>query len=245
MKIFKFLIISFVLLGIATGVYGEEGKEEKKLSDQAELSFVDTGGNTDVVSLSARNLLKYKFTEKLEGAWEVGALYGESDGEKNAESYFTDLRLDYLFTERFYVSGIAGWSKDEFAGIDSRYEIGPAAGYKFLIGPKHFLLGEAGLNYVNEEYTDDTDKDYLGGRAFAQYEYVFTEKNRFSQSLEFLYDFDESDNYNIISETALISALSDYLSLKASYLVKYDNEPVPSTLDETDTILALTLVANF
>ncbi|MBN1841534.1 MAG: DUF481 domain-containing protein [Deltaproteobacteria bacterium] len=87
--------------------------------------------------------------------------------------------------------------------------------------------------------------DYLGGRAAARYEYAFTEKSKFSQSLEFLYDFDDSDNYNVNSETALISALSDYLSLKASYVIKYDHQPVPSTLEDTDTILAVTLVVNF
>lgn len=135
--------------------------------------------------------------------------------------------------------------QDEFAGIDSRYYLGPGVGYKFLSGPKHFLAGEAGLNYAKEEYTDDTDKDYLEGRAFAKYEYAFTEKNRFSQSAEFLYDFEDSENYNVNSETAVISALSDYLSLKASYVIKYDNQPVPETLEETDTILAVTLVVNF
>ena len=135
--------------------------------------------------------------------------------------------------------------KDEFAGIDSQYYLGPGVGYQFLAGPKHYLVGEAGFNYVKEEYIDNTDKDYLEGRAFAKYEYAFTEKNRFSQSLEFLYDFDDSDNYNVNSETALISALSDYLSLKASYVIKYDHKPVPSTLEDTDTILAVALVVNF
>jgi putative salt-induced outer membrane protein len=106
-------------------------------------------------------------------------------------------------------------------------------------------LAEISLNYVNEKYINDTDKEYLGGRAFAEYEYAFTDKNKFSQSVEYLHDFDDSNNYNVNSETALISALSDYLSLKTSYVVKYDNQPVPSTLKETDTILSVTLVVNF
>jgi putative salt-induced outer membrane protein YdiY len=56
---------------------------------------------------------------------------------------------------------------------------------------------------------------------------------------------EDGDNYNVLSKTALISALSDYLSLKASYVVKYDSEPVRSTLEETDTILSVTLVVSF
>jgi len=225
---------------MATGTYAEE----KRWSDEAELSFVDTGGNTEVTTLSAKNLLKCKFTDKLQGGWKLGALYGKSDGEKNAESYSTELRTDYLFTERCYSFALGGFLRDEFAGIDSRYYVGPGIGHKFLIGPEHHLLGEAGVNWVKEEYTDHTDEAFVQGRAFAQYEYAFTDKNRFSQSVEYLYDFEDSDNYNLNSETALTSALSDYFSLKASYVVKYDHEPVPKTLDKTDRTLALTLVVN-
>jgi putative salt-induced outer membrane protein YdiY len=53
------------------------------------------------------------------------------------------------------------------------------------------------------------------------------------------------ENYKVNSETALISALSGYLSLKASYVIKYNNKPVPETLEETDTILSVALVVNF
>jgi putative salt-induced outer membrane protein len=232
-------------LFVVFAVVVEAHSEEKRWSDEAELSFVDTGGNTDVVTFSAKNHLKYKFTDKLTGSWALGALYGESDGEKNAERYFTELRTDYMFTERLYTFGIGGWLQDEFAGFDARYYVGPGIGFKFLTGPKHLLVGEMGANYAREEYTDGTEKDFIEGRGFAKYEYAFTEKNRFSQSVEFLYDFDDSENYKVNSVTALISALNSYLSLKASYEVKYNNQPVPETLDKTDTILGITLVVSF
>lgn len=240
-KTTKCLAAWVICLATVSLAYGEE----KRWSDQAEISFVDTGGNTDVTTLSGKNVLEYKFTNRLQGAWKVSALYGEDDGERNAESYLAELRLDYLLRKRLYTFATAGWSKDQFAGIDSRYYVGPGVGYKFITGPKHFLVGEAGLTYVNEEYTDNTDRDYIGGRAFGKYEYVLSDKNKFFQSLEFLYDFEESDNYNINSETALIVGLSNSLSLKTSYVIKFDNEPVPSTLKETDTMLSVTLIVNF
>jgi putative salt-induced outer membrane protein len=240
MRGIRLLVGMLVILAMATVGYAEE----KRWSDEAEISVVDTGGNTDVVSASVKNLFKYKFNDKLEGSWKLGALYGESDGEKNAESYFTELRMDYLFTERCYSYAIGGWMQDEFAGIDSRYYIGPGTGYKFLTGPKHILVGEVGINYVKEEYIDKTDEGYFECRAFSRYEYLFSEQSKFFQSIEFLYDFEDSENYNVNSETAVISALNDRLSLKASYVVKYCNQPVPETLEETDTILAITLVVN-
>ena len=52
------------------------------------------------------------------------------------------------------------------------------------------------------------------------------------------------DNWNLNSETALISALNNWLSLKASYVIKYDNDPVDA-LKKADKILGVALVANF
>jgi len=207
--------------------------------------LIDTNGNTEVSNLSATNILQYAFDENLKGTWKLRALYGESDGARNAESYSTEVRLDYLFTDQLYTAGIAGWLKDEFAGIEAKYYIGPAVGYRLFTGPRHFLLGEVGLNYVTEKYIDNTDEQFIEGRAFVKYEYAFTEKNKFSQSLEFLYNAYDSDDYKVNSETALISALNNYLSLKASYEIKYANKPTPQTLDDTDTVFSLALVVNF
>ena len=241
MRVAKLLVALCICVAVVSAAYAEE----KKWTDEAELSFVSTGGNTEVVSLSGKNLLKYTITDKLLGTWRLGALYGETDNVKTAERYFTDLRLDYLFSAKIYFFGMGGWLQDEFTGIESRYFIGPGAGYRFLIGPKHFLDAEAGINLVKEDYTNNTEEEFLEGRLYGLYQYSLSEKNKFSQSLEFLYDFDDSDNYRINSETAFITALSDYLSLKTSYEIRHDNEPIPVTLKETDTILSVTLVVNF
>jgi putative salt-induced outer membrane protein len=107
MRALNLFVALFVIFTVVIEAHGEE----KRWSDEAELSFVNTGGNTDVMTLSAKNNLKYKFTDKLAGSWAIEALYGETDGEKNAERYFTELRLDYLFTERFYTFGMGGGSK--------------------------------------------------------------------------------------------------------------------------------------
>lgn len=47
-----------------------------------------------------------------------------------------------------------------------------------------------------------------------------------------------SKDYNVISETALISALNSKIFAQVSYTVNYDQMPVPATLDHTGTILA-------
>ncbi|MDW7644428.1 MAG: DUF481 domain-containing protein [Desulfuromonadales bacterium] len=240
MRFFKLLsVLAMLLLPVAGAL-----AEDQKWSDEAELSYVDTSGNTEVTTLSAKNKLQATLTERILATWKLQALYGETDGEKTAESYMTELRGDYALSERLYTFGAAGWLQDKFAGIDSRYTFGLGIGYKFLDGPKHFLRGEAGLTYTMDEYTDGSSEEYLGGRLFGEYQYQFTEKNRFSQTLEYLPDFENSDNWLLNSETALIAALNSFLSMKTSYVVKYDNEPAPGS-EKTDRILGVALVVNF
>jgi putative salt-induced outer membrane protein len=245
MKSIKWLII-LTLAGILfTGLAYAEEPADKKWKDEAEFLFVQTGGNTDVRTLAFKNMLEYKFSNPLIGVWNISLLDTETDGEQTAERYYTDLRMDYLFTEHWYAYVLGNWMKDEFAGFDQRYTIGPGAGYKILIGPKHFLLAEAGLAYASEDYVVEEDENFAEGRAFGKYEYAFTEKNRFSLASEYLHDFDDNSNYKSNSEAAVISALTDILSLKVSYEIRYQNRPKPSDLEKTDTVFGAAIVVTY
>ena len=235
---FIFIVVSVLFLPPVASA------EDKKWSDVAELSYVDTGGNTDVKSALFNNILKYTFSKKTLTTWKLGILYGEMDGERTAGKYSTSGRVDYKITPVYYTYGEISWLKDTFSGIDERYRYSVGLGYEILTGPKHKLATEAGLNYTTEEYTDNTDNDYIGGRLFANYAYHFTEKNYFGQWVEYLHDFDDSDNYQVNAETSLLSALNGFLSMKTSYLIEHDAEPVPGN-KKTDTKLAVTLVVNF
>ena len=83
-------------------ILAQEPDSEKRLTDEAEFSYVSTGGNTDVVTMAVKNTLKYKFSRRLLGTWKAGALRSETDNALTAERYFTELRLDYAFSKRFY-----------------------------------------------------------------------------------------------------------------------------------------------
>ena len=212
-------------------------------TDQAELSFIDTGGNTETTSLSVKNTLKGPLSGKLALTWSLSGLLSETDGVTTAEQYFTEIRLDYSISERFYGFGLGNWKQDKPAGLDSRTSLGLGAGYKILTGPVHELSGEAGVNQVSEEFTDSTDDDYTSGRLFGGYAWNLSESSKLTQTLEYLTDMDDSNNNQTNTETAYTSTLSDLLSLKTSYNMQYDNDP-PAGFKKTDTKLGVTLVFN-
>lgn len=239
MKIARILLILVVGLSFSDLATAND----TLLNDVAEVSFVDTGGNTDTTSLVVKNTLKYQPHEKWQTTWGLKVLFAESDGVKTGENYITDLRLDYRLNERLYSFGLAAWLRDRFAGINNRYYFGAGLGYSILNGPKHNLAAEAGANYTIEEFTDKSNNGFLGARAFTKYDYLFTEKSKFTAWVEYLPDFKDTDNYNFNTEASLTSALNNFLSLKGSYLVKYDNKPAVGAT-EKDTIVSLALVMN-
>lgn len=241
MKVNAVWILVLFTMVMAAPLYAED----KAIKNEAELSYLDTSGNTETTTFKAKNALTWNASAKAKLIWLVSGLYGESDGVKNAEQYATELRGDYLVTERFYASLIAGWLQDEFAGLENKYYAGPAAGYIFLNGPKHFLKSELEVDYVKEEYVDNTDENYMRGSVLAQYDYAFTDKNKFSQTVKYGVDLEDGDKYEAKSITALICAINSSMSLKASYEVNYVNQPVPDTLDRTDKIFSTTLIINY
>lgn len=249
-------VVLFAMIVISSAsAQEEEAKPDKNWSNEAELSLVNTSGNSETINFAGKNLLKINFTDTLQGEWDISALKSENTDkttdrrETAAERYSTNLKLSYLFTERFYTGVGGGWLRDEFAGLTNKYYIGPFAGYKFLAGPKHVFIGELGLNYASEDYTAEKeienfeDKNFWEGRLFGLYEYVITDKTNLSQSLEYLYDFDDSENYKVNSLSAVTVSLSDVISIKTSYEVRYSNQ-VPVDLETTDRVLTVGLLAN-
>jgi len=242
-KISFFTTFVFIWAG-AFSTFADEKLAEKQWQDEAAVSYISTSGNSENSTLAGKNLLKYNFTNRIEGVWDIEALKSKNGSVKAAERYATNLKLDYLFTEQFYAGLGTGWLKDKFAGIENRYYAGPLIGYKFFTGPKHFLRNELGLNYTKENYIDMTEEGFIEGRIFGLYEYAFTETAKFSQALEYLYNFETNHNYKAISQSALTVTITKIFSIKTSYEVRYVDQPIPDTLEKTDRVLSVSLVVN-
>lgn len=242
-KIKIVLVYSLILSVLYPCLALADTSEPKKINDEAQLSYIDTQGNTRMSSLLLVNTLKYTPIDYLIATWNIEALKTSQSGESTAERYTSFLRLDYLIGSRLYSFADVLWLQDTFANIDERYYLGAGIGYKIIAGPKHILNTEAGVNYTMDTYTDNTDNNYSGGRIFGKYTYNITAKNKFDQAVEYLHDFENSDNYNVNSDTSITAALNSMLSLKTSYKVKYDNEPVGDAR-YADRIMAVTLVVN-
>ncbi|MCK9173057.1 MAG: DUF481 domain-containing protein [Desulfuromonas thiophila] len=213
------------------------------LTNQTELSYVRTRGNSEVTTFSIKNKLGYQFSERFSGLWKFEALNGDSEGVRNAESYFTELRGDYQLGPRRFTYGSLSWFKDRFADIDLRLISGVGYGYRLIDSPPHLLVTEAGLTHTLEQTPDD-DSSEIGARFYARYEYRISDDSLFSQDFEYLAELTDLNSHRVNTETALTTAINSFLALKTSYVMRYDSDP-PRRKEDTDTILGVSLVVKF
>ncbi len=248
-----FTISLFITISLFPGgraAYGETA--EKNWKNQAELTLVQTQGNSEIKTFQFKDKQSNTFSDTLSSELKFETLYSKALGEATAERYTGEGRGDYKLGEKLSTALKAGWKRDRFTGIDNRYYLGPILGYRFLAGPHHYLKTELNADWVYQEYTkeftdenDKADEDFLSAGLFGEYEWTFSEKSKFTQSVAVFRDFNEQESYQIESITALITQLNSYFSFKTTYQVNHNTDPIDDDLKKTDTSLTVSLVADF
>lgn len=201
----------------------EEEKPRWKSSAAAGLTL--TRGNSDTLLVTA-NLQSQRKVDLYEIRLGLDASYGENDNIKATESARAYGQYDRLFGERFYGGLRLEVLHDDIADVDYRATIGPLAGYYFIKKEKTLLSGELGPAFIYEKQGDD-EGGYFTLRLGERFEHEFSDQARVWQSVEFLPQVDDFDNYLIIAEVGAEAALTESLSLRTYIQNKYDNQPAP------------------
>ena len=113
---------------------------------------------------------------------------------------------------------------DDVALIDYRATLGPGLGFYLVKNDKRQLSLEAGPSYVWEK-VDGASNDYLALRFAERYSCQATKTAKLVQSLEYLPEAEDFDNYLLAGEIGVEAALNDHLSLRVVLQDKYDNTP--------------------
>ena len=210
---------------------------------QVDLGLVNTAGNTSTTTLAGADEIVYTtlpwtFTQTF------AVVYGRNEGVTTAESYRAKLRADRALSPRVTVFGRGGWDRDEFAGIKRRFEEDLGISYEAVAAERTTLKLEAGAFAAQQRATLDGENNFYGARAAATFKQMIGAKASFQQIAEFLPNLKDTGDLRIHSETALVAPLSRLFSLKAAYVVDFDNQPEPG-FGETDRRLTTGLRVTF
>jgi putative salt-induced outer membrane protein YdiY len=199
-----------------------------------DLGFVSTSGNTAVTTFNVGQKMTYTT-----GRWTFGqaaaAIYGETDGSSTAEQYDAGLRAEYSLGPHFLAFAGATWYRNTFAGITSRFVEGVGLGWKTIQAARDSLRLDAAITSNQETNLAQVQSTFAASRAGLAYKHLFGASTAFTETVEWVTNLEDSDDQRLVSETALTAPISQQIALKATYVIRFDNQPEPGFKD-TDRV---------
>jgi putative salt-induced outer membrane protein YdiY len=192
-----------------------------------DIGYVATAGNSSVETLN----LGDKFSAKIDDvtlSQTFALVYGESDGEAVTSLYRASLRIDKgLKTRGLFAYGLLNFERNVFAGLSSRMSGALGLSAHLFNNDNDKLVVETGVSLTRQRATETKgrDLDFLGGRAATTYTHLFGRRSSISQAVELLPNFRETEDLRINTETALVAPLTGAISIKLSYVIRYDGLP--------------------
>jgi putative salt-induced outer membrane protein YdiY len=221
-------IIGMMALGLGLAAFGQAATEEKKKStwdSSAALGLTLTEGNSRTLQINGQIQSNKKWDQNEINLGADGT-YGKDRGEKSAESLRGYGQYNRLFSDRLFGYLRVDALHDAIADIEYRVGISPGAGYYFIKKENTSLRGEVGPGVIFEKQGDDSET-YMTLRFAERFDHKLNERSKIWQTLEFLPQVDDWENFIINAEIGLETAITKSLSQRTYIQNTYDNQPAP------------------
>ena len=220
---------------------------------KAGLSYVQTAGNSQTSTLgfkfnAVHNWSRTFFTLQgggvrsdttFKSTFGVGSvddylIVEQEQKEKTAENYFLDASLDHNVTKRFFWQGGAGWLRNTFAGLDSRFTARAGVGTILTDpdrkGAQFKVAGFLTLTHQDEVVEDpDSDDTFVGARIMADLLVPFG-RSSFNSRVNLDENLQSTDDLRMTWWNSLGVTLTDRFALQLSLLLYY-NLPALEPID--------------
>ena len=144
--------------------------------------------------------------------------------EKTVENAKLFANVKKTLSPRTFLSLDGTAAYDDVADVDYRATLGPGLGAYLVKNDQRELTLEAGPAYLWEK-VGGARNDYLALRFAERYVCQALKNAKLVQSLEYLPEAEDFDNYLLAGEIGVEAAMSDRLSLRVVLQDKYDNTP--------------------
>ena len=160
--------------------------------------------------------------------------YGETQSKTTVQNIQAYAKEKRVFSGDTYGYADANYLHDDIADIKYRFIVGIGIGQYLLRNDATTLGVEFGLAWISE---DVGKTDNIFGLRFGQnFEHKISDNARIFESIEFLPEANDWDNYLINFEAGVEAAINSDLSLRVVIEDRYDNTPAGGR-DENDIAL--------
>jgi putative salt-induced outer membrane protein len=221
------------------------GNAFAQYTNESELAYVQSGGNSEVSTANAKsnNVIKW---EKRQSKFGGHYLYGESDSDVSARNWDVNYKYEQELTD--YMSMTFGEiiEGNRFTGIKARYNTDLGLKYYHIKTDAKKVFSEVSYRYsIEDRYAPEPNTYDNKARIYNEIEHKLSQTSQYKVWLEYIPNFTERDDYLVNFEASLISILNSVFSLKVSYAGMYDSRPVTADLKNYDYNTTTALVVKF
>lgn len=233
----RFLFVIFLFVNFAA--YAEEG-----FHNESEVGIVVTNGNSKSQSYNIKQGNSYGWDQNVV---KFGAQYlnVSSVGVISAENWSFTMRYDRILNPQWNLFIAQTASGDRFAGFNQKYSSDIGARYQIIKEDDFSWFAETGYRYSEEHRINRTTRTQHLGRIYTETIKNISVTSSGKLWVEYLPDLRYGKDYQVNTEASISSILTDILSIKIAYLLKFDNVPAITTAVKTDTVYTTNLVAKF
>ena len=195
-----------------------------------ELGFILTSGNTDSTTAKLKANI-YQDLTFWRNQFKFDSLFKRDFDEQTKETKTTASRIfgslqgNYKLgnqEESFFVYG--DYENDRFNGFSYKYTIASGYGNRLLSLKKDKVDFDIGPGLSAQKNLDGSEQTGYLLRLALQWERIVSNSTRFNQDISYEQSLSGLSS-RLKSETALISRMSEALSIKFSYLYRYNSHP--------------------
>jgi putative salt-induced outer membrane protein YdiY len=198
-----------------------EAKNDWEVTGAAGLTLAD--GNADTLAYSLQ-LLATRITDIDEIYLDADYFYADDRGLETANALRLNAQYNRFLTEKFYYGFTGSYLADQVAELDFRIDTNALFGYYVWKNERSFLAFEAGPGYTWEDQGGIADS-YASLRFAERFEYRFSNRSKFWQSVIFTPQVDDFDNHLIIAEAGIDTLITNQWSVRTFVRHRIDNTP--------------------
>lgn len=216
-----------------------------QLTNETEVSIIQTGGNSEVQTNNAKTTNAYK--------WNLNSLtfgghytYGETKEQVSARNWDVSTRLERELSNKVSLVGGEIIEGNRFTNIKARYNSDLGGKYFHIKTDSKKFFTELSFRYTIEDRYEPLPNTYDNkARFYNEFDHKFSETVQYKFWLEYVPNFTDGKDYLVNGEASLTSILNSTFSLKVAYKGMYDNKPAFAGLKMYDYMTTTSLVAKF
>jgi len=212
--------------------------------------YVQTSGNSQLSTVNLSDRLIFRPSTRWQFGQSATWTYGKTGGVESANQLLGRLRADYYLTTSLSAYGLAGYERNRYAGIASRWEEAAGLSWQAVRSARNQVDLEAGVSYNSQKSTASTLDNFVASRFAGRYRYSFTPATYLEESAELLSNLQQTGDQRLISLTSLVAPISSNIGIRVSYLMRYDSQPAETAtpgvfFKKLDTTLSTGLQFSF